>query len=369
MKKVLIGGPMYGCKNIGDEAILSSIIKMLRKIDIPLEITVLTQDLNNTAKKYGVKTYPLFGRRNYLTAIWKTDFFICGGATILSDCSFYSLGLVRWAKFFGKKIIIFCVGMDPIFDKKKIRFISKNCNKAKVITVRDKDVKRRLEEYGVNRPIFATVDPAICTESCDDERIKKIFKKNQLDFGSFPIIGIGISGEKDVRDITPIDEIAKISDHLIEKMKFKVLFIPTNLREEQDIDLMKKIINTMKRKDEAKILKYAETPEEVVGVVSKLSLIVSSRLHLLIFSTIADVPFIGLSRCAKIDSYLARFGEKAVCSVKEITFEKLIFSIEKIWENRNSFKNKIKYVKIVMEQENKLNEEILRKFIKDEDKF
>ena len=55
MKKVLISG-YYGFGNIGDEAILQTMVETLKKLDKALEITVLSHQPEDTMDKFDVKS-------------------------------------------------------------------------------------------------------------------------------------------------------------------------------------------------------------------------------------------------------------------------------------------------------------------------
>ena len=48
--KILLGGVPLGCDNIGDEAIIASVVTLLRKIVPDAELTVCTRDRENTAR-------------------------------------------------------------------------------------------------------------------------------------------------------------------------------------------------------------------------------------------------------------------------------------------------------------------------------
>ena len=59
--KLLLGGVPLGCDNIGDEAIIASVVTLLRSLFSDVEITVCTKDRDGTAKKLNVETAPLYG--------------------------------------------------------------------------------------------------------------------------------------------------------------------------------------------------------------------------------------------------------------------------------------------------------------------
>ena len=54
--KILLGGVPFGCDNIGDEAILASVIGVFRRICPPAELVVCTGDREGTERTFGLKT-------------------------------------------------------------------------------------------------------------------------------------------------------------------------------------------------------------------------------------------------------------------------------------------------------------------------
>ena len=100
----------------------------------------------------------------------------------------------------------------------------------------------------------------------------------------------------------------------------------------------------MKNKDDARLLKDVIEPEDVTVVTSKLSLVISSRLHLLILSSIFNTPLIGLSRGTKIDNFMALFGEKACGSVDEFNLQYLKENCIRLLEKNEEFREKSRSV-------------------------
>ena len=58
--KVLLGGIPLGCDNIGDEAIIACVVKMLKASLPDVELTVATAD-PATAARLGVAVVPPYG--------------------------------------------------------------------------------------------------------------------------------------------------------------------------------------------------------------------------------------------------------------------------------------------------------------------
>ncbi len=77
MRLVLSG--YYGFYNVGDEAILQSIIKALHEEDPTLELVVLSNDPDYTRKMYGVEAVNRWDIRAIYKEIKRSNGLISGG--------------------------------------------------------------------------------------------------------------------------------------------------------------------------------------------------------------------------------------------------------------------------------------------------
>jgi polysaccharide pyruvyl transferase WcaK-like protein len=84
MKRLLVSG-YYGFNNLGDEAVLESILLALRRSFDDIEITVLSANSASTQKMYGVKTVSRNAPLKILKALWNCDILISGGGSLLQD--------------------------------------------------------------------------------------------------------------------------------------------------------------------------------------------------------------------------------------------------------------------------------------------
>jgi polysaccharide pyruvyl transferase WcaK-like protein len=79
----------YGGLNLGDEAILQSIVAQLRRsAPAPLEVTVFSRDAADTRRRHDVdRTVPVrtMSRDEILPEIGRLDLLILGGGGILYD--------------------------------------------------------------------------------------------------------------------------------------------------------------------------------------------------------------------------------------------------------------------------------------------
>jgi len=116
--KVLVGGVPFGRNNVGDEAILTCVVDIIREVCPSAEITVSTDDPAGTADRLGVHTVQLFGfEPPYSQTLMEehlasADVFIWAGATGLSDYPEIPLSMLEIAHRQGTATVVWCVGMN-----------------------------------------------------------------------------------------------------------------------------------------------------------------------------------------------------------------------------------------------------------------
>ena len=78
-------------------------------------------------------------------------------------------------------------------------------------------------------------------------------------------------------------------------------------------------------------------PGEILAVASRMDVIASSRLHLLIFASIVHVPIVGISRGSKVDAFLDPFGLRSVGSTENCDFGRLRSEISRLLRERPAY--------------------------------
>ena len=99
--KILLGGIPLGCDNIGDEAIVACVVKMLKESIPGVALTVATAD-KATASLLGVDVAPPFGFAGcpvggFAETVRRHDAYVWCGATGLSDYPDVALDLLEIA--------------------------------------------------------------------------------------------------------------------------------------------------------------------------------------------------------------------------------------------------------------------------------
>ncbi|AWE06325.1 polysaccharide pyruvyl transferase CsaB [Lysinibacillus sp. 2017] len=288
----------YGFDNVGDEAILLSIITALRKQQPAVELTVLSNNPEKTAKTYDVKAIDRWQLKEIARALKKADGLISGGGSLLQDQTgmktipYYCI-IMRMAKFVHTPVFVYAQGMGPI-NHPMSRFITKGTlNKVAHITLRDEASKQLLEQIGVKKQMSIVPDPVIGLDASS-------FRSDWLTRQAFEGSYITVS----VRDWpSEVNFKQKIVDSLdlLAAEGHQIVFIP--MHDEHDEKTSFELVHMMKEK--SVVAPGNLSIEEKVTIIGQSDLLIGMRLHSLIFSAIQATPFIALSYDPKIDAFAA----------------------------------------------------------------
>lgn len=89
----------------------------------------------------------------------------------------------------------------------------------------------------------------------------------------------------------------------------------------------------MAEAERASVLKGEYGPEQILGLMQHLAMVVAMRLHCLIFASVARVPFIPLPYSDKVGGFLADVGLPAR-TLEEVHAGPLLASIDRCWDER-----------------------------------
>lgn len=340
--KIMISG-YYGFNNFGDEAILKSMVRAFKEKIPQIKILVLSQNPLKTSQTYQVKAINRLHLISILNCLRDTNLFISGGGGLLQDSTgkgwsiLYYLGLILGAKIIRVPVMIYAQGIGPVsqqINKKLMRWI---LNKVDLITVRDNFSKELLENLGVIKPsIYVNSDPSFLLNKKDINCILENYPHIQelMNSNNRPIIGVSVREYKGNRSDLKI-MFAQLADYLIEKYKVKIVFLPFKF--DDDVQVSEEILSLMKK--QADILKIKLEPEELISILSQFSLMIGVRLHSIIFSSMANLPFIAFKYDPKIKNFVAELGlSELLLELDNVSLEKIQEKIEYIRENKDRIK-------------------------------
>lgn len=364
MYKILISG-YYGFNNIGDESILRAVIDSLRERINDIEITVLSQNPEYTAQKYGVKSVNRKSMHDIVKAVKNCDLLISGGGSLLQDVTsrksiIYYLMIMWLARLFGKRFFIYSQGIGPIITKLNRKLTAATLKKASGIVVRDEASKELLIEVGIkSEDIYVTADPVLRVKKADLSIGRNILEKEGFSFDDSRIrVGWAIREKKITSNF--VEEICISIKRLIKEYHAQIILIPFHYSEDMAV------IEEIQSRLESDIccIKHKYLTNEMLSIIGNMDVLVGVRLHALIHAAIMDVPMIAISYDPKINSFMHSIDMKAMCSMYDFKSEFFIEEFEKTITNADKIKSKIKEKIQILISKLETNEELIKELIK-----
>ncbi len=330
--KILLGGIPLGCDNIGDEAIIAGVVKMLKESLPGVELTVATAD-PATADLLGVAVVPPFGFAGksldgFAEAVRAHDAYIWCGATGLSDYPHVALDLLETAQNAGVPTYVWGVGMDdelnPVFfrahGKRRLalaclglvgwyerRLRARLARRIAAILPRCRGVWLRDPQSAAMLARTGFADAKVTADSAVLLGEGKSSTRSRGD-SEVPTLGLCISTQRQVADLDGVKDLIAA----VRGSGARVLGIPMNPKTDRAL------LESLGVECIA-----GTTPEAVMEAAAKCDVVLSSRLHLLILAANAGTPGLGIARGSKLANWLSNFGRTVEGSVYDCDWNKV----------------------------------------------
>ncbi len=364
MCKIVISG-YYGFNNLGDEAILETMVQSFKQIDDSSDIFVLSGDPDQTEKNAGVKAVHRSKFFDVISCIYKSDIFISGGGSLLQDSTSkwsirYYLALIWLALLCRKKVFLYAHGIGPVsgrINRFLMKIILKNID---IITVRDNRSKYDLIGMGIEEnKVHLSADPVIGMKKVGKaigyDIIKKSFKNSNKEYSDGkPLIGVSMR-TKDFSN----NENRQILKNLIESLmlEYQVILLPFHLGEDRELCLWANEMNIP-------AITSMISATQMMSVVENLDILLGERLHSLIFAAVAGIRFLGVSYDPKIHAFMKIFDRTPICDIKDFEYANILSEIHSTLEKDAIFlenqNNKVERLKV----EFQINTDILGTLLK-----
>ena len=292
----------YGFDNAGDEAILQAIHRDIDALREDIGITVLSNDPEDTRRRYGYEAVYRFHLWKVLRTLRRCDLLLFGGGSLLQDRTstrslVYYVTIVRLAERMGKKVMFYANGIGPVDRPANRRRVCRAAMGAQRLTLRDRNSAQELREMGVDRPdLIVTADPVFTLDGVSPEEARRLLREAGLPEDR-PFLAVSIRNWDGMDRMAP--RLARCLDRLSEE-GYAVLFVV--MQHPNDVNISRTVQGLMERP--SWILDRRCRPQELMGVIGLAELVVSMRLHTLIFSARMGVPLVGLVYDPKVEFYL-----------------------------------------------------------------
>lgn len=333
----------YGGLNLGDEAILQSIITQLRR-STTVEITVFSRNAEDTLHRHDVeRAVPVreLSRNEVLPELKRLDLLILGGGGILYDgeAELYLREAVL-SQEHGIPVMVYAIGAGPLTDRVTQDHVRDCLNRATLVTVRERRARQILEEIGVEREIRVTADPALLLQPATLPR--GTLQKEGL---SEPrrLVAMSVREPGAAAPDISADKyhalMANAADFMSDRFDADVVFIPMESRV-LDVQHSHAVIAQMLRAPRAMVLKGDYTSAQLLTLMASFEFAVGMRLHFLIFAALQGVPFVALSYAQKVAGFIEEL-DLEMPPLKQVNTGRLLAHIDHSWDNRRFLRKQV----------------------------
>ncbi|MBQ9522168.1 MAG: polysaccharide pyruvyl transferase CsaB [Oscillospiraceae bacterium] len=316
---ILICGA-YGLGNAGDEAILSAILREVRTAAPDADITVLSRDPAETAARNGVKALYFFDLPGMHRVLSQTRLYINGGGSLIQDATsrrslWYYLYTLHAAKRHGCRVLMYGCGIGPVTyrgDRALTRRVLNRC--ADMITLRESDSLRELEALRVRKPeIILSADPALTLTPAPEAEVDAVLERAGIPpHGKYLCLALrnwkGYAKKASV--------FGAAARYAWEKYGLTPVF--TAIEKRQDPSAHRPAAATLDGIPHY-FLDDAGDTGTIIGALSRMEVIVSMRLHALIFAAGQGIPLVGAVYDPKVSAFLRYMGEDLFTDLDTLT--------------------------------------------------
>jgi polysaccharide pyruvyl transferase WcaK-like protein len=368
--KVLMTGPSLTHRNQGDNLLYFVVGDIIRAHYVGnVEITVFSATPESDRIVAQAPWLRIVNpRRNpfrALSVLFGVDVYFIAGAIPFHDKFLLMLQQFLYAlvvKMRGSKFIVHAVSIQPI-NKPICRQLFRWTERlADVFSVRDAKAQANAESLGARMPVARTVDPGIIYTPATAETVNRLWQAEDLPTG-VPVCGIGphifINRNKyfDSRYEFKIEyedysdeeldayynSMAATADALAERGPVILFSLSTRMPPGDDREACEWIVKRMNRPERAHIVRDEYSAAELMGLLGRLDLFVSTRLHGYALAVGAGVPTVAIEFHPKMRGLAQELDlEEWVIPFRGITGDAVTGVSASILENFDASRDRLK---------------------------
>ncbi len=325
---VLICGS-YGRENAGDDAILAAIIQEMKEIDPYMPITVLSRNPELTRHTYRVDAIHTFAIPRWRHCMKKTRLYISGGGSLIQDVTsrrslWYYLYNIRTAKKLGNRVMMYGCGIGPVIRENHQRLSAKTINRyVDAVTLREPDSLEELRRMGVSRPeIYLSADPALILPLPPREVADSALLGHGIPLdGAY--VCFALRNWQGMED--KLEEIRAAARHAYEHHGLTPVFLA--VEKFKDPEIARRCMEGLDIPHYA--ILDADGFESIISILSRMRMVVSMRLHALIFAAGQGIPLVGLVYDPKVSAFLRYIGEEQFVPLDHLDRRNLCESMDR----------------------------------------
>ncbi len=353
-KKIVLSG-YYGFGNIGDEAILRTLMRdltQLKEKGYSLDISVLSANPYSTSTLTDAFAIERFSFFSVVNEVFRCNALISGGGGLIQDITsfkspLYYLGIIQIARLFRKPVLIYANGIGPLhhrFNRFLCKIVLNQCN---AITLRDEASQRLLQTIGVRHSIV-TIDPIF---SLHPEHAYNIDSYPHYD--NFIAICFGPNQQTNAK----IDQLAAFLDEIGKITKLPLVFTPFY----PDYDKRFSVKLQQKMSTPSYLIDTFNTPEDMLSLLRRCTFGIGMRLHFMILLSLLRKPILPFIYDPKVETFAQILHLQPVLTKNDDTAS-MVHAFRAFYDPTNlplPYKDEV----AVLRQMNKANFDELENFI------
>lgn len=317
---VVVNG-YYGAGNAGDEAILESIIDLLRQYNA--NITVASSNPERTSSRHNVRTIPEhhMDRTTWRQTASTSDHVIIGGGGLIESKNITDkwLNVALECQDIGCPLHFLGVGVTPPTSRGYRYLYKKTLNRASSIVLRDRMSYVRLQKLGIKRPMSVKPDLAFHHVTTDPPRPSEISSNRLLVvLRDVPWLHVDLVGL--AKAVQKVNEQCGCDVHVAEFAG-----------KESDRQMISEFENLLREVPITKI--DASGFRDLEHLAANSRFVIGMRLHSIVFAAKHGVPFLSIAYNPKCQFVPELFGYENVNWCVDIDPDLVATNILDSWDN------------------------------------
>lgn len=354
VRQILIAGAGTAAWwNAGDEAILYAMLVELRAQFPEARIGVVSANPKGALGIYRVMEVPGSDIRALFEFAEQSDLLILGGGGLFYDYWGFTVdglltgaqrgagiyvGFALLATLLNKPLMIYAVGVGPLFSDVGKHYTRLAFEQAHGITVRDSESKEILASLGIPpENVHVTADPVWRFPEIPLALGESLAQPAILN-ASRPLLGVSVRPWiNPAADDGWETEVARALDGFIEQYHGTILFIPFH-KSDGSVDdhaQSEMIRGLMKHADSAHVLDAGISLEKKISLLRRCDLALGMRLHANILAMRYGIPVVGLAYDPKVANLFDEIGKPGYSlDLRLVSAETLLFVLGQAYKER-----------------------------------
>ena len=327
----------YGKGNAGDDAILKAILAQLKAVDRDMPIHVMSHDPAQTRLRYHVGSVHVFDPFAFWPLMRRSKLFVSGGGSLIQNETStrslnYYLTTIRMAHAAGCRVMMYGCGIGPVTGEgcraRTARILDRCVDE---ITLREDLSRQDLAAMGVKRPrITVTADPALLLQPASSGAVDSYFLSNDLDpAGQYAMFVLRPWKNLDAH----LQSIVDTANYVNQKYGLTPVFVA--LEPTRDLETNRRAAAMLPCR--AFVLPAPHDEQLTIGMMQKMRVIVSMRLHALIFASSVGAPLAAISYDPKVTGFMAYLGQKHCIELADVTKDALCALVEQTMQTAEPY--------------------------------